>query len=1131
GAVVYAPVFRAGFMAKEATAEARREHLRGFVFAVFEFKPALASVAAAAAAHGLLVEVVDVTSGGPPRRLGATAQLGGPRGAPVAVRERAFYGRVLRLEARATAGYWQPGRSRTARAFAGLVQAGALFLSLFVLTVAGRTVAIGREVAARTADLADQVRRRRASEAAVRESEARLRQLNGSLEQLVQERTTELRASEQRLHHALAATDDGVWDWDIAAGTVYFSPQWCRLLGYAPAEVPGRVESFLTLVHPDDMPELERMLAEHLAGRVPVKETEARLRVKSGEWRWFLDRGKVVARDAQGAPTRMVGTIADISERKRAEAALSHSVALLRATLESTADGILTIGADGKIQSFNERFVAMWGLPADVIAARDDDAALRFVVGQLAEPERFLEKVRHLYAHPHEESYDTLEFRDGRTFERYSRPMVVGGAPAGRVWSFRDVSARRRDERALHDAHERASVLALLGHELAEAATPRAAALAILAAAQRLIGWDSGWLQLWSEEREAFENAVNIDLIDGERREVPSNPASLREPSHSVRRAMDEGAFLHLRESETDDLADSQPYGNGRRSLSRMLAPVRRDGRLLAVISIQSYRRRAYDEPALDLMRALADHCAGALARLQASAALRESEQRFRGVFDASPIPILLTAAPDGRLIEANAAALEAFGYTRAQVVGRTTADLATWVRPELRAEFFHRIATEKQVRNFEAVLRTDAGEERVMLCSGTRLEFTGGTAILTSGVDITDVRRVEAERALMQERLLQNQKTEALGTLAGGVAHDFNNLLAGILNYTELARADVPATHPHLRGFLGEVLGCGQRARELVRQILLFSRAEDAERAPLRLTDAVNEALRLVRSTAPAGVEIVDDLEPGAPLVLANATQVHQVVTNLCINAHQAIGAAGGRITVSVRARMVDGALAAALPDLRPGRHVCLAVADTGPGIEPAVLARIFDPFFTTKKPGEGTGIGLAVVRSIARSHRGAIRALSQPGAGTIFEWFLPVHALSAAANERAAREVPRGRGQHLLVVDDQAAVALSLRAMLERLDYRVTVCTDPRDALAKFSAAPAAIDALITDLQMPGLSGLDLARQLLAQRPELPVFISSGFAGNLTAEKMKEAGITDFLPKPVELADLADALARALR
>jgi|CXWL01.1.fsa_nt_gi PAS domain S-box-containing protein len=932
-----------------------------------------------------------------------------------------------------------------------------------------------------------------------------------------------LREGEARNRVLVESSGDAIFVIDSASRIRSANPAAARMHGLTPGELVGM--DIGELVAPSASGELPERKARLLRGETLTFETEHRRK-----------DGTVFPLEVIATPFELNGEIfvlateRDITARKRDEQAVTQSLALLRATLESTADGILNIGTDGRILSFNQQFIAMWGIPAEVVASRDDDLALRFVLGQLVAPVGFLDKVRHLYAHPREESFDTLDFKDGRVFERYSRPMLVGGNPVGRVWSFRDITDRRRSERALTRAHERATVLAQLGRTLAEADTRRAVALAIIEGARQLLDWDGCWMHFWNEEKQAFEEPVNFDLVDGERREIASEHPYPLPPSPLMSRVMREGAQLLLRENADENAEGLLPFGTGRRSLSLMFAPIRRGEHLLGIVSIQSYRLQAYDQAALELFQTLADHCAGALVRLHSAAALRESEELFRGVFEASPIPILLFTAPEGRLTDVNPAALEAFGYLRSEVVGRTTDELGVWTRPEQRAGFFRRITVEKTVSGFEAVMRTKSGAERTMLCTGTLLQLAGQPRVLTSAVDITAVRQAEAEQATMRERAMVAQKQEALGTLAGGVAHDFNNILTGVLNYTQLAQSDCPPTHPQIKEFLGEVLKCGHRAKELVRQILLFSRAEAAERMPLMLQRTVQEALTLLRATIPATVALKTDLGQPGSVVLANATQIHQVMMNLGLNAAHAMQEKGGTLTVKLRRQQVDGAIAAELPELKPRMHLCLEVTDTGKGIAPADLTRIFEPFFTTKRVGEGTGLGLAVVHSIMHTHEGAIRVRSEPRHGTTFELFFPLLTVAAEAAVAPPRAAPRGGGQHILLIDDEPAIDQSMQILLKRLGYRVTVCADPRQALIRWEAAPEAFDAVITDFQMPGMTGIVLAKKMRVRRPGLPILIMSGFAGTNSLQNLRDEGFIDFLPKPFDLDKLAEMLAKIL-
>jgi CheY-like chemotaxis protein len=298
----------------------------------------------------------------------------------------------------------------------------------------------------------------------------------------------------------------------------------------------------------------------------------------------------------------------------------------------------------------------------------------------------------------------------------------------------------------------------------------------------------------------------------------------------------------------------------------------------------------------------------------------------------------------------------------------------------------------------------------------------------------------------------------------------------------------------------------------------------------PVQIALVVREALSLLRSTIPVAVEIVADIDRRAPLVLANTTQIHQVIMNLGINAAHAMRAHGGKLSVRLHQRFVDHALAAELVDLKPGTHVCIEVRDTGCGMEPAVVARMFEPFFTTKKIGEGTGLGLAVVRSVVRSHEGAITVRTQPGAGTTFEIYFPVADVVEGVARAIPTEFPAGAGQRILLVDDETMITRSMQLLIERLGYVVTAFNQPERALERFAAAPDEFDLVITDFQMPGMTGVELAAKLLALRPGIGILVSSGFAGSLTDENVVELGLKGLLRKPVDMAELAEAIAGAL-
>lgn len=526
-------------------------------------------------------------------------------------------------------------------------------------------------------------------------------------------------------------------------------------------------------------------------------------------------------------------TVRDITARKAMEKSQLQSLSLMSSTLEATADGILVVNTEGAIEIFNRNFVRMWRIPDDVLASKDDGQAIRFILDQLRDPAQFTEKVGYLYTHVEEESFDAIEFKDGRVFERYSRPQWAGTKVVGRVWSFRDTTARRQ----------------------------------------------------------------------------------------------------------------------------------------------------------------------------------------------------------------------------------------------------------------------------------------------------------AEMERAKLESQLHQAKKLEAVGTLAGGIAHDFNNILSGIYGYLELAQG-TRAGDPELPGYLEEIRRAGHRAADLVRQILAFSRTQGGEQAksPQALDRIVLEAVKLLRAASPSTIEIVTDIVSDPPSVWGNATQLHQVIMNLGTNAIQAIPERTGQVSIELQTCNVDEAQARTLPGLAPGLCLRLTVRDTGAGMDASTRERVFEPFFTTKAPGEGTGLGLSVVHGIVRHHEGAIRLTSEIGVGSQFEIFLPARPAADHRPMPAATVLQPGRGERILIVDDEQAITVTGKRALENLGYRVETENSALPAFARLQRDPLAFRLVVTDQSMPEMTGLELALRLRERGFDLPVLLTSGNSVDLTPDRTQAAGVREVLAKPYTVATLVEAVQRNL-
>jgi len=517
--------------------------------------------------------------------------------------------------------------------------------------------------------------------------------------------------------------------------------------------------------------------------------------------------------------------------------------------------------------------------------------------------------------------------------------------------------------------------------------------------------------------------------------------------------------------------------------------------------------------------------------RKRAEEALRENRAMLQQILDTLPQSIFwkdLESVYQG----CNLVCASDLGLHDPELIkGKTDFDLL-WLREEAeayRADDREVISGKKAKRHIiEPLQQTDGTRLWVDTTKVPLLDGQGNVyGILGVYEDITERKKNEEEREKLERQVRQSQKMEAIGTLAGGIAHDFNNILSIILGYNELAMLDIdPAKR--LQN-LEEVRKGAERARDLVRQILAFSRKTDQERQPLQISLIIKETLKMLRSSIPTTIEIRQNIASNSR-VMADSTQIHQVIMNLCTNAYQVMRETGGTLAVSLT-EIDIGEGEYGYADLHPGRYLRLEVSDTGCGIDPAIRDKIFEPYFTTKPQGEGTGMGLAVVHGIVKSHKGYLSVYSEPGKGTSFHVYLPVTETEPASEpETPVSEVLIGNGERILFVDDEEQITRIAQSMLKNNGYQVTACSSGVQALEEFRRHPDQFDLVITDMTMPHMTGIDLARQILAVNPALPVILCTGQSELVNREIALDMGCCAYLNKPILKQTLLRAVQKAL-
>jgi PAS domain S-box-containing protein len=535
----------------------------------------------------------------------------------------------------------------------------------------------------------------------------------------------------------------------------------------------------------------------------------------------------------------------------------------------------------------------------------------------------------------------------------------------------------------------------------------------------------------------------------------------------------------------------------------------------------------AHQQRAADLHRSIARLETEINGRTRAEQALRRSEQMHRSIFENTGTAMAIIEQ-DMTISMANARFAQLTGRDRKTAgTGIKTLDFFPADQVDRIAGYHHRRRkrTDSAPDEYESRILDRDGEAHDVIIKVGVIPETGQS--VASFTDISERKEAEHKQRQLQQRLQQSQKMEAIGTLAGGIAHDFNNILVPIMGYAEMLLADASPGSGDSKALENIVLSA-RRARDLTTQILTFSRQNEKNIQPMKVPPIIKEGLKLLRATLPTTIRILTNLDPSCPEILADPTEIHQIVMNLATNAYHAMQKGGGEL----RVRLSKWVLEKGEPGgAAPGSYVRLEIADTGTGIDPTILSRIFDPYFTTKGPGKGTGMGLSIVHGIVKSYKGSISVESTPGHGTRFILLFPAaETFDADMASSGTAPLPAGNREHILVVDDEVCVLDIHTQFLQTLGYRTTARSRPAEALEELRRNPHQYQLILTDKTMPGMTGLELAEEAACLVPRIPVILATGFSDLSTEAHARSLGICRVLRKPVPLHVMADAVHTAM-
>jgi PAS domain S-box-containing protein len=871
------------------------------------------------------------------------------------------------------------------------------------------------------------------------------------------------------------------------------------IMGY-PEEIIAS-KPFIEFIYPDDRDMVFERHMKRIRGEDTIPIYSFRVVAKDGTVKWVEIHAALIS--WKGKPATL-NFISDITERKRTDEMLRQSVSLLSATLESTNDGILVVGKDAHVLSVNNKFLSMWGIPESLATSRDDNTLLAFVVGQLKDPESFIEKVHYLYSRPESESIDMLEFGDGRIFERYSQPQKMGDEIIGRVWSFRDVTERKRAEDELRESQR---LLSEIIEFLPDATL-------VIDKNGKIIAWNRAMEGMTGIKAEKMLGKGNYEYAL---------------PFYGERRPLLIDFALHPNPEMEKHYTAIQRQGD--KIFGEAFTPNLPPGNIhLSATASVLHDSKGEIYAAIECIRDNTD-------RKQAEEALLKSEENFRFITERMT-DVIWTLDSNFNVLYVSPSVSKALGFTpeerkKQSIVERITPeslkniqerinvelqfDRENGVDPErtitIELEYYHKDGSTVWHESVISAIRDDEGN-----IAG----FHGASR------DITERKKIDRERRRLEERLRRAEKMEALGSLAGGVAHDLNNVLGVLVGYSELLREQIPQGDK-LRRYIDSMLNSSQRAAAIIQDLLTLARRGVAVSEVINLNTVISNYLKTPDFEKVKAyhhyVTIKTQLEEDLLNIKGSPVHLEKTLMNLVSNAAEAISD-GGNVTIRTENRYLDKPIRG-YDDVREGDYVVLTISDTGKGISATEIDKIFEPFYTKKVMGRsGTGLGLTVVWGTVKDHDGYIDVQSNDSTGSTFTIYFPATREDLAMPQPAiSLEHYMGRGQLILVVDDVKEQREVATTMLTRLGYKVHAVSSGEEAVEYVKTHT--VDLLVLDMIMdPGIDGLETFRRILQINPAQKAIIVSGFSETDRVKKVHAIGAGAYVKKPYILEKIGLAI-----